>query len=359
MTEDTETLDVLLIEDNPGDAKLIEHHLRGDSAQALAEEVELTHVESLEAGLAALEEATYSLLFLDLGLPESSGIETLERVDDAVDATPIVVLTGLDDTETALAAIQRGAQDYLPKGEVDSQTLWRSLRYALERHRQELQLRRRTEQLEFFSGILRHDVNNGIDVIGRNASLLEADLSDEHADRAGTIVDWSNNIAELTEKVQRMIQGITQGEERALESVDLSGIIADQVDTVEGMDADATIDTAVPFGLTVQADEMLDEVVHNLLTNAVEHNDADEPRVTVDVSVDDGIVELDIRDNGPGLPDTEQNYLCGRDIQAEESNHSGFGLHFVRTMVTSYGGTIAVSDNEPRGTAITIELTKA
>ncbi|SDJ88800.1 Signal transduction histidine kinase [Halovenus aranensis] len=357
MTDDTETLEVLLIEDNPGDARLIEHHLRGESAQAFAEAVELTHVESLEAGLEALDEGTYSLLFLDLGLPESSGIETLERVDDAVDATPIVVLTGLDDTETALAAIQHGAQDYLPKDEVDSRRLWRSLRYAVERHRQEQALRRRTEQLEFFSGILRHDVNNGIDVIGRNASLLEAELTGEHADRADTILDWSDNIADLTAKVQGMIQGITRGEQRDLESVDISGVIADQVDTVEGMDEGVTIDTSVPFGLLVQADEMLTEVIHNLLTNAVEHNDADEPRVSVEVTADGGTVRVDIRDNGPGLPETERDYLCGRDQQTEES--SGFGLHFVRTMVSGYGGSISVADNDPRGTVITLELLEA
>ena len=356
---ETETLDVLLVEDNPGDAKLVEHHLRKDAPQALAGETDLTHVESLDSALGTLASTAYDLVFLDLGLPESSGIETLERVDPVVRATPIVVLTGLDDSETAMAAIQQGAQDYLPKDDIDTGTLWRSLRYAVERERQAQQLRRRTEQLEFFSGILRHDVNNGIEVIKRNAQLIESETDGETAERAETVVDWSGNISELTEKVRGMIHGITRGEQRDLAAVDLASVVAEQVETVEGMDDNATIETAVPFGVSVQADAMLAEVFHNLLTNAVEHNDADVPRVTVDAAVEGDTVRVDIADNGPGLPDTGAERLFAHDPGGHQSDGGGFGLYFVRTMVESYGGSVEARQGEPDGTVFTLELPTA
>ena len=352
----TETLAVLLVEDNPGDAKLVEHHLREGSAGPLSDDVELTQVERLDGAVSALETDRYDLILLDLGLPETTGIETLERLDEEVETTPIVVLTGLDDNETALEAIQQGAQDYLPKDDLNAETLWRSLRYAVERERQAQELRRRNEQLGFFSSILRHDVNNGIEVIKRNAHLLEPELDGESSGRAETIVDWSETITDLTEKIQVMIQGITRGERRQLESVDLSTVVEEQATVAEGMGEHVTVEAEVPFGISVQADEMLAEVLHNLFTNAIEHNDTDEPRVTVEATQDDETVTITVADNGPGIPEDERPDLFSWDGRTTGSDEGGFGLYFVQTMVQSYGGSVTVEDNEPCGTVFRIEL---
>lgn len=357
MTANTGVVDALLVEDNPGDAKLIEHHLRNGSSQPFGESISLTQVETLEAAIETIESDPYDLVFLDLGLPGTAGIETLERVDDVVETTPIIVLTGLDDSDVALEAIQQGAQDYLPKDGLDSETLWRSLRYAVERERQAQQLRQRTEQLSFFSSILRHDVNNGIEVIKRNAHLLEAELSGEDRERAETIIDWSENITDLTEKVQVMIQGITRGEQQDLESVDLSTVVEDQVQTVERMGENVSIETSIPFGISVRADEMLPEVFHNLLTNAVEHNDTDHPEISVTAEQTDDTVAVSVEDNGPGIPEADRERLFAWDSRGPKDG--GFGLHFVQTMIESYGGTITAEESEPRGTVFRIELPAA
>ena len=354
MTAEMETVEVLLVEDNPGDAKLVEHHLRNGASQPFGEEISLTQVETLDAAVDTIESDHYDLVFLDLGLPGTAGIETLERVDESVETTPIVVLTGLDDSEVALEAIQQGAQDYLPKDGLDSETLWRSLRYAVERERQAQELRRRTEQLSFFSSILRHDVNNGIEVVKRNAHLLEPELSGESQERAETIIEWSENITDLTEKIQVMIEGITRGEQHDLESVDLSTVVEDQVQTVERMGENVTIETSIPFGVSVRADEMLPEVFHNLLTNAVEHNDTDQPEISVTAEQTGDSVAISVADNGPGIPEDEREDLFSWATHDEESG--GFGLYFVQTMIESYGGRISAEANEPRGTVFTIEL---
>jgi len=350
MSAEREVLTVLLVEDNPGDARLVEHHLGKEAPQALEAETELTHVESIEAAQEALSTDEYDLVILDLGLPGSSGTTTVDRLDSVIREIPTVVLTGLDDTETAVEAIQQGAQDYLPKDDLDTVTLWRSIRYAIERKRQEQKLRRRTEQLELLNSVLGHDIKNGMEVISRNAGLLAEDLSGQQRDRAETIVDWSGNVTDLTSKVQGMIQGATREAGRELSEVDLVTVVNEQVETVEGMDRDVTIETSVPFGTTVRADEMLDEVLHNLLTNA------DEVRISVDVTDHDDTVEIAIADNGPGIPEAERERLFGRGESGPRSDGDGFGLYFVWTMVDSYGGSISVADNEPRGTVITLEL---
>ncbi|WP_415378643.1 bacterio-opsin activator domain-containing protein [Halosimplex sp. TS25] len=149
-------LEVLLVEDNPGDARLIEEMLRdagdlrrrveGDAATDDGSRIH--HETSLTDGLDRLSETGADVLLLDLGLPESTGLETLERVLDATEFVPIVVLTGLRDEGVGIEAVERGAQDYLVKDEVTSDLLVRSIHHAIERNRQERERARRVEQLE-------------------------------------------------------------------------------------------------------------------------------------------------------------------------------------------------------------------
>jgi len=347
-----EELHVLLVEDNPGDATLVEHHLRQGSVFDVADEVGLTTVESIERAREDLETGGYDLVLLDLGLPESSGLDTLDRIVSDARQIPIVVLTGLDDHETAVQAIQHGAQDYLPKGELDTDRLMRSLRYAVEREKQERQLRQRTEQLELFNSVLRHDVQNGMDVVRQNAILLTERLDGEDRERAETIRSWTEDMIDLTEKVRRMLSATT-GDERDLTAVDCSEALREQVDRVAEMDG-VNVDASIPDGLVVEADELLSSVFGNVLTNAVEHNDR-EPEITIDAAEDGDTVRVRIADNGPGIPPELREQVFGRGVQAE-ADGGGFGLYFVATMVDAYGGSLTVADNEPRGSVFEIRL---
>jgi DNA-binding NarL/FixJ family response regulator len=124
-----ERLRVLLIEDHPGDARLI---------RALLAEVpdlgwQLTHVDRLATALPLLAAGAVDVVLLDLSLPDAHGLATVERVQAIAPDTPIVVLTGLDDEATGLRAVQAGAQDYLVKNQVSGELLARAVRYARER----------------------------------------------------------------------------------------------------------------------------------------------------------------------------------------------------------------------------------
>lgn len=351
--------DVLLVEDNPGDAKLVKHYLERGRVQTFADEIHLEHVADLTTALDYLTNDECELVLLDLGLPESRGLDTLERVTSEIDDVPVVVLTGLDDTETALTAIQQGAQDYLPKDDLDSDSLMRALRYAIEREKQAKELRRRTEQLEFFNSILRHDVQNGMDVIRRNAQLLERNLSADRRDRAETIVDWSNDIIKLSQSVRRMLDVVAHEGEVTLRPVEVTTILKEQVDVIEGMRENVTVTVSANDTVAVMADEMLDEVLNNVLTNAVEHGGPDETSIDVTVLENDGTARIQIADNGPGISESARDRILGRGEKGGASSGSGFGLYFVTTMVESYGGSIHIDDNEPRGTVFSIELSAA
>ena len=136
---------VLLIEDSPGDARLIQRML----AQAPGLVFQLDWVDNLAAGIEHLKTQPTAVVLLDLGLPQSSGLETLRRLLAQVPAVPaLVVLSGLNDEDVAVQAVQSGAQDYLVKGQADTPLLIRSIRYAIERHQARQALRLAHDELE-------------------------------------------------------------------------------------------------------------------------------------------------------------------------------------------------------------------
>ena len=127
----------LLFEDNPGDARLFKEFLHEDGLTA----IDIDHVELLKTGLAHLARAKPDVILLDLGLPDSQGMETFMRVFAQAPDVPIVVLTGHNDAERAVEAVRAGAQDYLVKGELCGGLLVRAIRYAIERKQAEEALR--------------------------------------------------------------------------------------------------------------------------------------------------------------------------------------------------------------------------
>lgn len=139
----TKTTHVLLIEDNPGDARLIELMLTERSDDGF----QLAMAARLSEGLDAIAGQGFDVILLDLSLPDSHGLGTVQSVLDAAPTTPIIVLTGLSDESTAIAAMKAGAQDYLTKGQGDGETLRRSIRYAIERMRTEEERRDSGERL--------------------------------------------------------------------------------------------------------------------------------------------------------------------------------------------------------------------
>ena len=131
---------VLLVEDSPDDALLIEDMLSATS-------VEMDHASTLSVALEKLTSEDFDVVLLDLSLPDARGAGTIGLIRDQAPGIPIVVLSGLSDENAALETMEQGAQDYLIKGQVDTRLLWRSLRYALQRHAVEERINQRNREL--------------------------------------------------------------------------------------------------------------------------------------------------------------------------------------------------------------------
>lgn len=357
MSRNVESTRVLLVEDNPGDAKLIQHHFAQEAFTGVTSDVELTHVESLTATLEELDAGGYDCVFLDLGLPECSGLETLERTLDADPDAPIVVITGLDDYERAVEAIKAGAQDYLVKDEIDARTLSRSLRYAIERKKQERELRRKTEQIEFFNSLLRHDMGNDLQLIrSQGARLVEA-VEGEAEALATDVVDRTDKIIDLTATVREVLNAVTGETGRDTEVVDLVETLTAEAERVRAMGDHVSVSISAPEDVYVLADDLLADVLKNVMSNAVEHGGPGPTNVDVSVVDDRSTVSVAIADDGPGIEDTER--VLERGETAGAAGGTGFGLYFVSSMMDAYGGDVDITENEPSGAVVTVELPSA
>ncbi len=120
---------LMLVEDNPGDARLLREMLNEQDTH----KTDLIHVESMGEAERRLAANSFDVILLDLGLPDAQGLDAVRRAHAAAPRVPLVVLTGSDDESLAAQALQKGAQDYLIKGQIETRGLFRALRYAVER----------------------------------------------------------------------------------------------------------------------------------------------------------------------------------------------------------------------------------
>lgn len=151
---------ILLVEDNPGDALLIRKMLADSELHA-----EITHVQTLAECLDYLQQQTADLLLLDLGLPDSNGMETAICIRQVAPFQTIIILTGLDDDHIALEAAKHGVQDYLIKSGLTSKTLQRVTRYALERRQLEQSILKNEERLNALLEVSQYQAKNIQDLL--------------------------------------------------------------------------------------------------------------------------------------------------------------------------------------------------
>jgi DNA-binding response OmpR family regulator len=139
---DKKTIKILLIEDNPGDTVIIREMLK----DIIGINFKLLYVTGLEDGFKILSEEQINIILLDLNLHDCFGIDTFYKMNKKAPNIPIIILTGLSDEELAIEAVGKGAQDYLVKGQIESQLLDKSIKYAIERKKIEHKLRESEEK---------------------------------------------------------------------------------------------------------------------------------------------------------------------------------------------------------------------
>jgi len=215
---------ILIIEDDERFARVLSKQLEKNN-------YEVFHCGSLSDFLKTVKERKFDLMLLDLGLPDSSGLETYEKVSGELSNVPVVVLTGLDDEGIAISAVKKGAQDYLVKGEVDNRTLLRSLEYAIERSRLLFRLKKlqelvvQSERIKVLietAGAAAHEVNQPLTSIFGMLELLKKDLPEDSSvqRKLDFIFDAALQIKDIIKKMGNIKQYVTKPYSKGVDIVD-------------------------------------------------------------------------------------------------------------------------------------------
>jgi signal transduction histidine kinase len=374
------TLRILLVEDNPTDALLVEAALEEMTTLS----PELTHVETLAQAERALKDGTYDVVLVDLNLPDGQGLGNFECLQSASSQTPMIVLTGQHDEELAIEAIARGAADYLIKGATDAPLLERSTRYAIERKknendrlelakvqiaRDEAEANNRTK--DEFLATLSHELRTPLNAIMGWASLMKTGKLDEptQVQALETIERNARIQAQLIEDLLDVSRIITGNFKLEMADIDLNALVRAAADTLAPSISARKISVkfeSIPIPL-VRGDAMrLQQVAWNLISNAIKFS-SEGGLVTVQVTQAENTfgqneAVMRIRDNGHGIAAEFLPYVFERFRQADGSTtrrHGGLGLGLaiVRNVVELHGGRVmAQSEGPDKGATFSVFL---
>jgi len=231
--------------------------------------------------------------------------------------------------------------------------------YARE-SRQAARASRARSHLAFINGVISHDVRNGLAVIRARAELLQGDPTPESRvdESVEAILEQGETLEGLVDRTHATIAALEEDGGITLSPVDLRGTLEPRLESIDASFPAARILTDLPADVSVRANDLLVDVVGNLVTNGIEHNDREEPTVRVSATVTDGRVRLRVADDGPGIPAAVRDALTEGGGRTDPET-GGFGLFFVRAMVAEYGGHIRVEDNQPRGSVVVLDLERA
>jgi signal transduction histidine kinase len=368
---------VLLVEDNPEDAEIFCLELMKATVGRFAVQT----ADRLSVGIALAKEGNVDVVVLDLSLPDSMGIGTLEKMIEAAPTIPIVVLTGAQSGRLGLEEVNKGAQDYLVKGEFSAHTIARALLFAIERRLLQEQLTRRDELLArrmnsigtLASGIA-HEINNPLSYVMSNLEVVSRDLqelgqkSPSSRIRLTEIVDQARQGAE---RVRRIIDGLKIFSRADVEEtrvpLELSSVLELAISlTSNDIRNRARLVRDYAPAPCVEADEArLSQVFVNLLVNAAQaigDGAVDENEIRVVTSTDsEGRAVVEIRDTGSGISEAHRSQIFDPFFTTKPVGvGTGLGLSIVQGIVTTHGGTITFeSPWAGKGTAFRVVLPPA
>lgn len=387
---------ILLVEDNPGDVRLIQEFL----AEAKRSRFDLKCADTLSQGLKQLEQGDIDIVLLDLSLPDSQGLETFATLQRQVPNVSVVVLTGMDDEELAVNAVREGAQDYLVKGQVEGNLLERAIKYAIERKRvrNEIQalnanlerlVAERTKELSAayeelakanqelreldrmksaFITVITHELRTPLNIISGMLAIVEKKTSGKQDAMYPILQAAIRATNRLQRLIVRALEFTYEGKyERRLRRV---GIKVDELIQHVTTEVSPFIEIRkqkllvdIPEHLpSVSIDyDKIHDVLINLLMNAIKFTpDAG----TIEISAhlrDKETMEFSVSDTGIGIADEDKPHVFDAFFSTFDVDHyssgehefekrgMGLGLAIVKKFVEMHGGKVGLESTPGKG----------
>lgn len=385
-------LNILLVEDNKGDERMIRELLREQNLIRFNIDLAL----SLKESAIKISKNSFDIILLDLGLPDSSGLETLTKLMGLFPAlTTIIILTGLNDTEIGVKAVNNGAQDYIIKGQVDSEKLLKSIIYSYERSRLYTELKTQIEarklaekeilklnseleqrildrtaqleivnlELEAFSHSVSHDLRAPLRHINGFAEILKEEFYAQLPEKAKNYLD---TISDSAKKMNKLIDDLlslsrTNRIELKKSTLKMNQVLDDALSEVRHLIENRKVDFNISSLPEVNGDyNLLRMVWVNLLDNAIKYTKTrKEAIIQIDYKKEDKELIFCIRDNGVGFDMRYAQKLFGvfqRLHSTDEFEGIGIGLSNVRRIISRHSGRTWAEAEVNKGAAFYFSL---
>ncbi len=384
------SVNILLIEDNILEAKLLQELL----SESQTHSFNWFHVQRLSKALELLNSchknsSPYDIIFLDLSLPDSTELDSLQALTNQVNYLPIVVLTNTEDDQLAIKAINQGAQDYLVKRTVTYESLRRSLYYAIERKqiqedlqkvnhqlklsnqllKEEIEQRKTIQkqlevsnhELQHFAYMVSHDLKQPLFTISSWAQLLEIEFQNQLDIKA---IKYIQHIVNGTQRMDQFIEDIlnysrVQNSKQELESTDCNQLIflVKQFLAIAIETNNATI-TCDSLPIVMANSILLEKLFQNLIDNAIRYRKkTHNPKIHISANLEKDqnnhpFWQFSIRDNGIGIPQKcfdKIFMIFQRMHSSEEYPGNGIGLATCQKIVQLHRGKIWLESEVGKG----------
>lgn len=356
---------ILLVEDNPGDRRLIQEML----GEAVNMTFDVQYAARLQAAMDVLGQDGVEVILLDLGLPDSQGLETVRQVYAHTSDTPIVVLTGLNDETVGVEAVSEGAQDYLIKGQVDAQVLRRTIRYAIERKQAEERERRLQMQLNLSNRLaslglmvegIAHEINNPLaSVMGFAQMLMYEDIPENVREDVKTIGENAQRVGDI------MTNLLAFARQQKLERtyVNVNDVVMEalrmRADALRSSNITVTTSLASVMPSTMADATLLQQAFLNLIINAetemkLAHGKGS---LLVETSLDSDTIRVSFSDDGPGIPEANLVHVFDPFFSTRGVGQGrGLGLSVCYGIISDHSGRINVQSQLGKGAVFAVEL---
>jgi signal transduction histidine kinase len=364
-------LQVLLVEDNAGDARL----LREMFCKERRDSFELTHLLRMSEAVIHLANGGVDIVLLDMGLPDGHGLDTVRRAHAAAPGVPVIVLTGLDDEALAAEAMKEGAQDYLIKGQIENRALPRALRHAIERHRMQTETDLiRTNQMQFkdeFLSHVSHELRSPLTAIYQFVTILLDRLAGElNLEQHEYLEIVLRNVKQLQSMITDLLE-VTRVQAGKLmielQCTSVSDAIVYAVDTLQG--------AATAKGIILSSDlecrlpsvcadpTRIRQILIILIDNAIKFTPAN-GTVKIQASMheeDPNRLVLEVSDSGCGISPDMTERIFERLFQASDPTLTGrtglgLGLYICKELVARQGGQIWAKSAPGQGAVFSVTL---
>ena len=415
MVIEDKSLKILLVEDNPGDVLIIRELLRSSAL-----DTSIRHVTTLKETLMVSLEGNYDIILLDLGLPDSIGVETLKKILVFDTRSPVVVMTGLDDEDMALESLRQGAQDYIVKSRLNSDILLRGIKYAIERKKindllkesedryrklsEELEqkVKERTHDLEStnyllnqeliehhlaedalkkseaslrelnatkdkFFNIIAHDLKNPFTSLLGSTEVLNENMKNMDTDRIRDLIQVINDSARSGYAVLQNLLVWSRSQTGLItyspEEFNLKYTIDECIADMKGYypRKEITLISETEGNMEIYADRnMIVSILRNLVDNAIKFTPG-YGTVRIFARNHEGEVTISISDTGIGIPEKNIGELFRLDKKftrpgTNKEQGTGLGLKICKEFIDMQSGKIEVKSTVNKGSEFIFKI---